>query len=106
MPRIPGRKKPAIKSEASFVKRKRGAEHLRCKNECHVNLGPAAIHILGESYRLEGEARRVGRRSAGLSGPFSNPLVWQVLAQSQEPHRRQLDCDGLQGACTTIEQAK
>jgi hypothetical protein len=24
--------------------------------------------------------------------------MWQVLAQSQEPRRRQLDCDGLQGA--------
>jgi hypothetical protein len=24
--------------------------------------------------------------------------MWQVPAQSQEPRRRQLDCDGLQGA--------
>jgi hypothetical protein len=53
---------------------------LRCKNECHVNLGPAAIHILGESYRLEGAARREGRRSAGLSGPFSGREFGNIAA--------------------------
>jgi hypothetical protein len=53
---------------------------LRCKNECHVNLGPAAIHILGESYRLEGAARREGRRSAGLSGPFSGRGFGNIAA--------------------------
>ena len=66
----------------------------------------AAIHILGESYRLEGEARRVGRRSAGLSGPFSNPLVWQVLAQSQAPRRGELDRLAALSSARTISGAR
>jgi hypothetical protein len=75
MPRTPGRKKPAIKNEASFAKRKRGSGAYRV---CVARMNASGLAPGSLLTKALGPRRPASRRSGECEAPILAPMVFSL----------------------------